>query len=119
MPSAFDIPEPIETPDLLDQGLIDRPEVHVSYRKGSFTLPKPGPRRRELHTTDGFRLSSGSGRYQFGLNPHDPTVLECQITKNAGAAGVGRSDATDLPPGAVRASWQKKTVVLDVSAALT
>jgi len=27
--------------------------------KGSFTRPKPGPRQRELHTTDGFSLSSG------------------------------------------------------------
>jgi hypothetical protein len=54
MPSAFDIPEPIETPDLLDQGLIDRPEVQVSYRKG------------KLHASETWSAPAGT--------PHDQRI---------------------------------------------
>ena len=54
MPSAFDIPEPIETPDLLDHGLIDRPEVQVSYRKG------------KLHASETWSAPAGT--------PHDRRI---------------------------------------------
>jgi hypothetical protein len=60
-PSAFAIPESIEAlswkfgmPDVLDQGLIDRPEVQVSYCFGKRSRVRHIVEPPELPMTGGF-----------------------------------------------------------------
>ena len=107
LPSAFDIPEPIETPDLLDHGLIDRPEVQVSYRKG------------KLHASETWSAPAGTPhdrRIQFiervlvGTNSASTRVIRQYWNAKHRKCWRGRRQKRRyLRHGAVRASWQKSS----------
>jgi hypothetical protein len=71
-PSAFDIP------DLLDQGLIDRPEVQVSYCIG--TAHARPYRKRKFQYVDQFSQSRLLSEHPMSINePHSlPSAIEAR-----------------------------------------